>query len=179
MAWRLRRRATPAASDQVRYVFVESEEPDDHWGYLEVVGKRVLDLGCGYYGADTTNTPAWFMEQGAACVIGVDLTLDGLNPEQDPNIALISMQIESADEVAKLYERFEPDVVKCDIEGGEAHVIYLPDGIFKLPEAYAIETHDDALYEATLNKLRSCGYKIKTIVDLIHAQGCKVIHATR
>jgi hypothetical protein len=99
----------------VRYVFVESEEPDDHWGYLEVMGKRVLDLGCGYFGVDSTSTPAWFIEQG----------------------------------------------------------------IFKLPETYAIETHDDALYEATLNKLRSCGYKIKTIVDLIHAQGCKVIHATR
>lgn len=163
----------------MRYVFIESEAPIEHWGFVEVMGKTVLDLGCAYFGADSEKTPTFFLENGAAYVIGVDTTLSGLENITDPNIVLIQMTIESPDEIAKMYERFEPDVVKCDIEGAEIHLLYLPDGIFQQPSQYAIEVHSDELDEAFTNKLRSCGYRIKTVGDILDAAGCKVLHAVR
>ena len=163
----------------MRYVFVESEAPHEHWGFMEVMGKTVLDLGCAYFGAEAEKTPLFFLEAGAAYVIGVDMSLDGVRDIDDPNIALIELTIESPEEIATIYERFEPQVVKCDIEGGEIHLAYLPDGIFKIPEQYAIETHSDEMEEIVTNKLRSCGYKIKTVADLVHTGVCKVIHAVR
>lgn len=163
----------------MRFVFIESEAPLEHWGFVEVVGKTVLDLGCAYFGADSEKTPTFFLEAGASYVVGVDMTLSGLESINDPNIALIQLSIESPNEIAKLYERFEPQVVKCDIEGAEMHLLSLSDGIFKMPEQYAIEVHSDELDEAFTKKLRSCGYKIKTVGDILHAEGCKVLHAVR
>lgn len=163
----------------MRYVFIESEDPLVHWGFVEVMDKVVLDLGCGYFGAETTNTPQFFLENGASYVVGVDMSLSGLESVNDPNIALIEMSIDSALEVSKLYERFQPQVVKCDVEGAEVYLAELHEAVFKWPEQYAIEVHSDDLDELLTRKLRGCGYKIKTVADIVHAPGCKVLHAVR
>lgn len=144
------------------------------------MGLRVLDLGCAYFEErPEQSTPEYFLEQGASYVVGVDLTLKNLNYITDPNIALIEVGIDSPEEIANLYKRFEPEVVKCDIEGGEVHLLALSEGIFKMPKTYAIETHNDELFEAASTILRHHGYKIKTIVDLVETGVCKVIHAVR
>lgn len=164
----------------MRYVFCETESPDEHWGYLDVDGKVVLDLGCGNFGGEVTqSTPEFFIERGASKVIGVDVWIDSLNHIEHPDIALIGMSIDNADEIANLIRRFTPDVIKCDIEGGERHLLDLPDNVLQTVKAYAIETHDDDLYDRAWQVLRGNGYKIRTTVDLLHAQPCKVVHATK
>ena len=56
---------------------VTSEDPQHHWKYINVRGKRVLDLGCGNHGNATTlpypTTLEYFLEQGASFVVGIDL----------------------------------------------------------------------------------------------------------
>lgn len=143
-------------------------------------GKRVLDLGCAAFGAaHALSTPEFFMEQGAESVVGIDMTLDNLQHIVDPNITLIQVQIDTTEEIANLYKRFSPEVVKCDIEGAEAHLFALPEPIFKTVDEYAVETHYDALEDAAWTLFRHHGYRIKNIIDFIYAAPCKVIHAVR
>lgn len=164
----------------MKYEFCDSEEPLEHWGFMQVMGKRVLDLGCSYFGNEhSQSTPEFFIEQGASVVIGVDLTLESMARVNDPNIALIEMRVDNANELDALFLRFEPDVVKCDIEGAELHLFALGEGTFRMPSEYAIETHSEELFEAGLAVLRHNGYKIKLVLDLVHTGICKVIYATR
>lgn len=164
----------------MRYVFCETEEPQEHWEYVEADGKRVLDLGCGFFGgAHPQSTPEFFLERGAVSVVGVDMTLDNLQHITDPNIALIQLRIDSPEEIEALIKRFEPEVIKCDIEGGEMHLFALSEGAFNSVEQYAVEVHTEEIFEAAWVVFRSRGYKVKTVVDLLHAAPCKVIHAHR
>ena len=164
----------------MRYVFCETEEPQEHWEYVEADGKRVLDLGCGFFGgAHPHSTPEFFLERGAVSVVGVDMTLDNLQHITDPNIALIQLRIDSPEEIEALIKRFEPEVIKCDIEGGEMHLFAMSEGVFNSVEQYAVEVHTEEMFDAAWLVFRSRGYKVKTVVDLLHAAPCKVIHAHR
>jgi hypothetical protein len=59
------------------------------------------------------------------------------------------------------------------------HLLDLPDNVLQMVKAYAIETHDDDTYDRAWQVLRGNGYKIRTTVDLLHSQPCKVVHATK
>ena len=55
---------------------INSEHPYEHWSFLDVKDKVVLDMGCSFY--DATYNPGmlssaeWFVETGAINVIGFD-----------------------------------------------------------------------------------------------------------
>jgi len=40
---------------------ITTEHPQEHWGFLNVQGKTVLDLGCGI-NSEHTPTPWYFLE---------------------------------------------------------------------------------------------------------------------
>jgi len=145
---------------------------------LEVDGKRVLDLGCANFGGSVEfNTPQFFLESGATQVVGVDMTLDNLPQILDPNVILIQLEIGNTDEIVNLYKRFQPEIVKCDIEGSEVLLFQVPENVFKSVDQYAVEVHSEELYDAAWRIFRHHGYRIKTVVDLLQASPCKVVHA--
>lgn len=168
---------------------INSEEPHLHWGNINVSGKRVLDLGCGDFGnvssLEYPSTLEYFLEMGAAYVIGVDLNIPDLqsisNIQHDKNKFEIQEKgISSSEDVLELIKSYNVDIVKCDIEGSEIHLLNIPDEIFSSISQYYIETHGDELYRATEEKLLKCGYDVYNRIDLTHTNGnCKVLFAKK
>jgi len=117
---------------------INSEEPNIHWPFLDIKGKRVLDLGCGKFWS-SISTAEWMINNGARVVVGVDLSDIDID---SPKFTMIVKRISSKEELEDLFLRYVPEVIKCDIEGAE---IYL-DGIVLPVETkqFAVEYHDAA-----------------------------------
>jgi hypothetical protein len=74
---------------------------------------------------------------------------------------------------------YQPKVVKCDIEGYERVFLELNDEEFTSIDFYALETHNDELYNAFMDKFNTLGYEIIATVDLVHAPPMKVLFAEK
>jgi hypothetical protein len=167
---------------------VSSEDPNHHWKYVNVSGKRVLDLGCGDHGNATTlpypTTLEYFLERGASFVVGIDLdgedvrALRAKAPSGRAHIEHIT--VDSAESITRLIAGYNIDIVKCDIEGGEVHLLSLDEVTFRSAEQYYIETHGPELYSQCIAKLAECAYTIYEQINLVHTEDwCKVIFAAR
>jgi hypothetical protein len=174
----------------VKEIFVEN--PDIHWQYANVEGKRVLDLGCGDFGNATTltypSTVEYFLERQASFVVGVDVSAvdtENLKNKIDINkIKVLSMSIEDSSQIIDLIVQNNIDVVKCDIEGFETALFHVPIDTFRTVEEYYVETHSNDLHNRCIEKLTECGYDIYAEINLgqtnHHPQGsCKVLFARR
>lgn len=172
------------------FKLVNSEEPNKHWEPVSVFGKRVLDLGCGDFGRISIlpypSTLEYFLSLGASYVVGVDVSIPDVNNinsnlnEHMDRFSIETKLISNANEIIELIEKNDIQIVKSDIEGGECHLLSIPDNIFSRIEEYYIETHGNQLYEMTIQKLINCGYDIYNQIDLTHTNGeCKVIFARK
>lgn len=174
----------------VKEIFVEN--PDQHWEYVNVEGKRVLDLGCGDFGNATTlpypSTVEYLLERQASFVVGVDISVvdtENLKNKIDMSkIKILSMPIESSTQIIDLVEQNNIDIVKCDIEGFETALFDIPVEAFRKVEEYYVETHGNDLHNRCIEKLTECGYDIYAEINLgqtnHHPQGsCKVLFARR
>lgn len=174
----------------VKEIFVEN--PDQHWEYINVEGKRVLDLGCGDFGNATTlpypSTVEYLLERQASFVVGVDISAvdtENLKNKIDMSkIKVLSMPIESSTQIIDLVEQNNIDIVKCDIEGFETALFDIPVEAFRKVEEYYVETHGNDLHNKCIEKLTECGYDIYAEINLgqtnHHPQGsCKVLFARR
>lgn len=129
-----------------------SEEPHQHWPFLNVKDKIVLDLGCGKFYSQIS-TAEYFVNQGAAMVTGVDLSDIGYTAN---NFIMKAGAIESTERLDFLLRLTTPEVIKCDIEGAE---IYF-DKIDDLPytKQIAIEYHNEFLKELIERKFIDWGF---------------------
>lgn len=133
-----------------------NEEPDIHWGFLDVKDKVVLDLGCGKF-YSSISTAEYFLNSGAESVIGVDLSDIGIT---DDRFTMIIEHIHSTEQLEDLNYRIYPDVIKCDIEGAEMYF----DGIPGLPgetTQFAVEYHDNKTKLICEKKLKEWGFEIE------------------
>lgn len=169
---------------------VDSEEPHIHWQSVYVSGKRVLDLGCGDFGrVDSLPYPStleYFLSLGADYVVGVDSSYHDINninfnlKEYQDKFSIKNQFISSMDMIVDMIRENDIHIIKSDIEGGEIHLLSIPDETFSQIEEYYIETHGEQLYNMTVDKLVRCGYEIYDKIDLIHTNGeCKVIFARK
>jgi SAM-dependent methyltransferase len=114
---------------------IMSEEPVEHWSFLNFKNKIVLDLGCGRF-YSSISTAEWFINEGASLVIGVDLSKE---PIQNERFIPYAKAISSSVDIEYFF-KYKPNVVKCDIEGAEK---YLKDVLLDSSvEEIAIEYHD-------------------------------------
>lgn len=153
---------------------IRSEEPIDHWGFLDIKGKVILDLGCGKF-SSTISTADWFLLNGASKVIGVDM---GSNEYLD-GVHYIQMCIDSKEKLQTLIRDYEPQIIKADIEGAEIHFKELS-SLGNTIEL-AIEYHSGELKEIVLNVIERHGFKIENIYQLndIELERMGVIHAKK
>jgi hypothetical protein len=167
-------------------VQVNNENPNEHWQFVDVKDRVVVDLGCGrwehieYRDPEWPTTPEYWIQQGASSVIGIDADLNEIRWFEDQlpesEFKFSCNYINSIESMQHVIETYSPNCIKCDIEGGEVFLFNLPDEIFCLVDEYYIETHGDEMYNMCLNKLESCNYEIREQIDLIHTSGfCKVI----
>lgn len=141
-----------------------NEEPHLHWPDVNVKDRIVLDLGAGDFGRvgsqDYPGTPIHWIENGATKVIAVDEQESDLESYIDPRIETIAMKISGPEQVSDLIKQYKPDLVKADIEGAETYFLNIFPDVLRIPKAYAIETHNEYLFENISSMLKMLGYKI-------------------
>jgi ubiquinone/menaquinone biosynthesis C-methylase UbiE len=166
----------------MRTKIINSEDPKIHWSDItDVTGRVVLDLGCGWVGEGST--PGYFLERGAAKVIGVDATqsdvdkLKGRYPDQ----TFICRVVCDAPDLQRLLDDHNPDVIKMDIEGWEIVLDKIND--LKNVTEVAIEYHDFNCKSIVIKKLSEWGFDIFAVNSFgYHCTDTKimgVIHARK
>jgi hypothetical protein len=171
---------------------VDNENPNEHWQYVNVSDRVVLDLGCGRWehverrDPNWPTTPEYFKQNGAKKVVAVDCDINEINwynsvfSEESSYYDFILSHIHSSNDFSSLILKYQPNCVKVDIEGMECHLVDVPDDIFRSVEEYYIETHSQYLFNSCMSKLVLCGYIIYNQIDLVHTNGaCMVIFAKK
>lgn len=115
---------------------IQSEEPIEHWSFLNSKNKIVLDLGCGKF-YSSISTAQWFLDEGANKVIGVDLSKEAI---EDEKFIPYAKAINSAEDL-QYFLQYMPEVIKCDIEGAEKYFKDISELPYSVKEI-AIEYHD-------------------------------------
>jgi SAM-dependent methyltransferase len=144
---------------------ITSEEPDNHWGFINFKDKIVLDLGCGKFHS-SISTYDWFLQNGAKQVIGVDL---GDETSEYINFIYSGGEVNSKERLLKLINEYNPQVIKSDIEGAEIHFKDI-DNLSSVEE-FAIEYHSADLKNMLINKFDIWGFKY---IEEIKLMGCDI-----
>lgn len=168
---------------------INNENSKEHWEFINVKDRIVLDLGCGRWNKveqvddSWLTTPQHFIEQGAKKVIAVDIDPVEVNwfmsKFKDNNkYEFILHNISSKQDIINLYDAYKPDCVKSDIEGAEQYLLALDQNSFCNISEYYIETHGQDIYNRFIEIFANYGYSIRELIDLTHTNGlCKVIFA--
>ena len=172
-------------------ILLNNENSAEHWKYIDVKDKTVLDLGCGRWNKVETVEDAWlttpehFIKNGAKKVIGVDIDSEEIawfnhKLGADTKYNFLCQSIHSPQSIIDLYATYSPDCVKCDIETNERYLLELTKEQFCSVNHYYIETHGIELYLQFLNILSQYSYYINEQIDLTHTNGyCKVLFAIK
>ncbi len=169
--------------------YINTENSQQHWEFIDVQDKIVLDLGCGRWNKiehvedSWLTTPEHFVTNGASQVIAIDI--DPIEIEwfknklsADTKYSFMCNGISSVEDIKNLYATFQPNCVKCDIEGNEILLAKLDKEIFCSVDEYYIETHGEKLYSRFISLFEEYNYTIREQIDLVHTNGfCKVIFA--
>lgn len=167
-----------------------SENPSEHWGFIECKGEVAIDLGCGrwehveYRDPSWPTTPEWLLLQGASEVHAYDIDISEVNWYNDTlaptkKIKAYQKNITTVEDVRDILNAHKPKVVKCDIESFEAAFLDLTDEEFSSVDFYALETHSDDLYNRFVEKFRLLGYEVIATVELTHAPPMKALFAKK
>lgn len=144
---------------------ITSENPKEHWGFLHVQDKVVLDLGCGI-NSEHTPTPCHFIiERGASKVIGVDSDPQSYQwYKMNYNVQNFICYMDMVDRYEKMeyyFDYFKPQVVKMDIEGAEIYMNALNNNLLNSVEQIAIEYHNYPCLISIENKLKENNYELQ------------------
>ena len=146
-------------------IHITSEEPINHWGFIDFKDKIVLDLGCGKFHS-SISTYEWFLQNGAKQVIGVDL---GNETSENINFIYSAGGIDSKERLLKLINEYNPEVIKSDIEGAEIHFKDI-ENLHNVKE-FAIEYHSADLKNMLLDKFVTWGFDS---IEEIHLMDCNI-----
>lgn len=143
---------------------INSEDPHDHWNMLPVKGKVVLDLGSGIWD-HSLPTPLYFLQEGAERVIGVDGSHQSYqwfeqNLQDDRFIQHMDM-MDSKGKFELFLGYYKPDVIKCDVEGGELHLMGLNPSLFNSVMDISIEYHDPTTKFVCEQTLKNNGFTLQ------------------
>jgi hypothetical protein len=139
---------------------IRDESPDNHWGFLPVFNKVVLDLGCGL-NSEFTPTPWYFLQdKKAKKVYGVDADPNSYNWfKQNYNVQNFIPFMDYVDRFEKFewyFENSKPEIVKMDVEGAEIVLHAINPKCLSTVTDIAIEYHSYAALvscETLLEKL--------------------------
>jgi len=149
---------------------ITTENPEVHWGFVNVKDRLVLDLGCGrVWHTDRQrssdkhlhwpDTPEFFLNRGASQVIGIDPRQYEIERYQDEYLyndgkgVFFNATIHTAVDIQYWIEKFNPNCVKVDIEHQEKVLVDLPSDIIKKVDEWYVECHTDELFNDVVMKL--------------------------
>ena len=146
-------------------IHITSEEPDNHWGFINFKDKIILDLGCGKFHS-SISTYDWFLQNGAKQVIGVDL---GNETSENINFIYSGGEVNSKERLLNLINEYNPQIIKSDIEGAEIHFKDI-DNLHSVDE-FAIEYHSADLKNMLISKFVIWGFDC---IEEIQLMGCNI-----
>lgn len=143
---------------------INTESPNEHWGFLPVKDKVVLDLGCGI-NSEFTPTPWYFLqEQGAKKVIGVDSDNNSYQWfKKNFNVQNFIPFMDMVDRIEKFefyFGYFKPQIVKMDVEGSEILLNALKPELLEGIEHIGIEYHNLSCKISCERLFKDNGYKV-------------------
>lgn len=145
------------------------------WGGADYQGTTVLDLG-----ADWGSTALFFLSRGAKRVVAVEANrsrykrLATLSPRH--NIRPLRLRISTGAQIDMLVKAFKPDIVKVDIEGGEAEIRNVEASTLRYSPTWLVEVHSAEIKEKVCAKFKESGFNVQKIRNI--APGVDVIHAS-
>jgi phage anti-repressor protein len=161
---------------------IKTENPSEHWGFLECDGRTVLDLGHGIWEQDTEPTPIYFLKEKATLVVGVDPSQPSYNWYKDnlktERFVQHNDYIDGPNKFQMYLRYYRPHVVKCDIEGSEIYMGNLTKEDFETVREMGIEYHSLACRIVIENMATEWGFNIEDKYQLmdINPGGMGVIH---
>lgn len=162
---------------------ITDEDPFVHWADIDVQDKTILDLGAGDFGRigsqDYLSTPEYWLSIGAAKVVAVDNVEQDLEKYQDARIENVLITLEKPNDIESLISQFNPDLIKCDIEGWESLLFDMDPKYVQLVQGYAVETHNLELYDGLMDFFSKNSYEIVWSAE--HAQNSyvRVVYAQK
>lgn len=144
---------------------ITTEHPQEHWGFLNVEGKTVLDLGCGI-NSEFTPTPWYFLqEQKAKQVIGIDSNSQSYEWFKQnfvvKNFLPIMDMIDRIEKFELYLGYYKPEIVKMDIEGSEILINALNVSYFESVQQIGIEYHNLSCLISCEHKLKEAGFELE------------------
>lgn len=144
---------------------------EKEYGSLNYKDKVVLDIG-----ADYGCTPEFFLSRGAKRVIAVEADpfyynrlvewAETINKTETIVACINGMTAGNLQGLLNpAATDFIPQIVKIDCEGCECEFFRLNDDVLKIPEAYILETHSVAMFEAWTHLLRRLRYAVTVIEE--------------
>jgi hypothetical protein len=138
-----------------------SENPENHWRFLNPTDKIVMDMGCSFW--DSTWTPGWlssseyFVSRGASKLIGFDQAEHDIKKYHDlyGNDGVyftFVYDVKCDEDIKNLLQLYKPQVIKCDIEGAEIYFRNVTKDDISFVDEIAIEYHNGPTKEMCENK---------------------------
>lgn len=143
---------------------IHNESPDNHWSFLPIEGKTILDMGSGI-NSEFTPTPMYWIQNGAKMVYGVDPSQDSYNwYRQNYNIKNFIQFCDWIDRLEKFsfyFDAVKPDVAKIDVEGSEIFLMGLKPESLNSCRHIGIEYHNLPALLACEYLFKENGYEMK------------------
>ncbi len=161
---------------------IHTENPKEHWGFLECDSRIILDLGHGIWEENTEPTPIHFLKEGASLVVGVDPSQPSYNWYKDnlktDRFIQHNDYIDSPNKFQLYLRYYKPHVVKCDIEGSEIFMASLTKEDMESVREMGIEYHSLACRIVIENMATEWGFNIEQQYQLmdINPGGMGVFH---
>ncbi len=168
----------------VKFHYIESENPDHHWNFLQVENEIVLDLGCGLHliEGDWLSTPEYFLQKKAKKIIGVDIELNDINHFKTilPDQSFYCDQVNSVEKIDYYINENNVTALKMDIEGDEVSFLNSSSDYPTL-KYVAIETHSRQLMHQIVQKLLHLNFDINILCTFYPRvfEVCNLIYASR
>jgi len=161
---------------------ITSETPEVHWQHLYLKGKRVLDLGCGFWTEperkENYGTPHHFIGQKPEFYMGVDQNAGDIKmfSAQYPEYKFINESVSSPEQVMAWIAEHKITHLKADIECAEGHIFRIPTAMTL--QKVAIETHNQELHEECQRWIERIGMKVTRIDDVSFCPEILVIYGS-
>jgi hypothetical protein len=144
---------------------IYTENPSEHWGFLPVENKVVLDLGCGINNEEFSPTPIYWKNNKAKLVVGVDASEPSYQWfKKNYSIKGFINIMDYVDRIEKfeLYlGYYKPQIVKIDVEGAEIFLNALKPEFLEGVEHIGIEYHNLSCLISCENLFKENGYEIE------------------
>lgn len=154
---------------------ITSENPDNHWSFLNVKDKIVMDMGCSFW--DSTWNEGWlssseyFVSKEAKKVIGFDCAKHDIDRYHElyPNhqkYFMFHLCVNKDEHIENLLDDFQPEVIKCDIEGAEIHFQNITKYEINSVKEIGIEYHNEPTREMCIDRFNKWGFKVIDLYQL-------------